>query len=225
MLAFGPTLIAGAAAVIGTAGAATSWLVNYKLRDEHFARSYVAQMTERLEQQRKETMQKIGRDLEKLGMPEAYSQYTRVSDKYALYKKTLSNNLHTGELTYSRYLGTGEQVYLSILDNLSALIHAKQSADGIDEIYIRQRINNLQDHNDHHAQEELKALNKRLQLKQSQLNHVAEILSENEIAMTQLDLAITAVADLGNATQQTSVDLESAVAELARLAKRTEDYS
>jgi hypothetical protein len=153
MLAFGPTLIAGAAAVIGTAGAATSWLVNYKLRDEHFARAHVAQMTERLEQQRKETMRQIGHDLEKLGMREAYSQYTRVSDKYALYKKTLSNNLHAGELTYSRYLGTGEQVYLSILDNLKALIHAKKSADGIDETYIRQRIKSLQDHNDHHAQE------------------------------------------------------------------------
>jgi hypothetical protein len=136
----------------------------------------------------------------------------------------LGEKLTPGELTYARYLGTAEQVYLSALDNLGAMAGLLRSAGAIDEPYVRQRMTQLQGQADVHSQRELQTLEQRLALRRTQLERVADLLARNEEAMTQMDVATAEIAAMRTGTKQASLDMETAMSELARLARRAKDY-
>jgi hypothetical protein len=128
-------------------------------------------------------------------------------------------------MTFSRYLGMGEQVFLGGLDNLARISDALKGFATNDAKDIRARINELkQDGIDSHAQDqEEAALQARLKLMEQQREKVFGWLAENEAAMTALDRVMAGVAEM-NTTQSASMKMEDAMKELETLAARAGSY-
>nr|MDJ0788577.1 hypothetical protein [Myxococcota bacterium] len=138
----------------------------------------------------------------------------------------LRRKMDPGELTYGRYLGIAEQVYLSALDNLHEAVLATRAARAIDLDYIEKRLDQIESDGIQESEErEVETLEGRRQLRAEQERRVEEILSLNEAAMTKLDATSAAIAAVRTQTSQAALDLETAMSELEILAERAPKYA
>ena len=141
--------------------------------------------------------------------------------------EVLNHRLSAGEMTYGRYLGTAEQVYLAAIDNLMDISVVLKSVSTINSDYIANRLEelgNLAEISDE-TEREVESLEKRLSLLSQQTKRVAELFSQNESAMTALDNTATALADTKTGKGEASMDAEAAMVELEILANRASKYS
>lgn len=219
-----PTAIGAAA--IGGGVAAAAWLVNFLFRRQVFASRYLESAHKALVGQRQLVLETLEADLKKLGAREAVRQLQRFREKIEAFEDILGQKFGRQELTYGRFLGIAEQVYLAGVDNLLAMVLALKGAASIDTGYIQGRIDFLVgDPATSPAEEdELQGLRRQLELHGLHQTKVDAHLAMNERALAQLDASIAAVADIrtGGGTQ---VDMETAMAELARVAAQAREYS
>lgn len=137
----------------------------------------------------------------------------------------LQRRLDAGELTYARYLATSQQVFSSALDNLQEVAVAYESISAIDEPYIDRRLAELTvDDSDEESNERERAtLERRRELRTTQVRRIARFLAQNESALTALDRTTTALADVPIGKKPE--DADAAMAALEALADRTSDYA
>jgi len=137
----------------------------------------------------------------------------------------LQRRLDAGELTYARYLATSQQVFSSALDNLHEVAVAYESISTIDETYIDRRLTELatDDSDVHAAERERATLERRRELRGTQRRKIAQLLAQNESALTALDRTTTALADVPIGKKPE--DADAAMAALEELADRTGDYA
>lgn len=137
----------------------------------------------------------------------------------------LQRRLDAGELTYSRYLSTSQQVFSSALDNLSELAVAYESISTIDETYIDRRLAELDadDSDVESAERERATLERRRELRSTQRRRIAQLLAQNESALTALDRTTTALADVPIGKKPE--DADAAMAALEELADRATKYA
>jgi septal ring factor EnvC (AmiA/AmiB activator) len=72
---------------------------------------------------------------------------------------------------------------------------------------------------------ELESLQAQLDTEALQREKVQRFLAENEKALAEMDQAIAAIGDMKTATGRNLLDMESAMAELARIASRAKEYA
>ncbi len=137
----------------------------------------------------------------------------------------LQRRLDAGELTYGRYLATSQQVFRSSLDNLQEIALASESISTIDETYIDRRLAELtnDDSDIESAERERATLERRRELRTTQRRKIAQLLAQNESAMTALDRTTTALADVPIGRKPE--DAEAAMAALEELADRAAKYA
>jgi hypothetical protein len=137
----------------------------------------------------------------------------------------LQRRLDAGELTYARYLGTSQQVFASALDNLHEVGVAAESISTIDETYIDRRLAELDgdDSDPEAAARERATLERRRNMRTTQRRRIAQLLAQNESALTALDRTTTALADAPIGKKP--ADAEAAMAELEALADRAGEYA
>lgn len=137
----------------------------------------------------------------------------------------LQRRLDAGELTYGRYLATSQQVFRSSLDNLQEIALASESISTIDETYIDRRLAELADDDSdvESAERERATLERRRELRSAQRRKIAQLLAQNESAMTALDRTTTALADVPMGRKPE--DAEAAMAALEELADRAAKYA
>jgi len=229
-----PWLIGAAAGGFGVAF--ISWLVNFSLRRDSFASDYVRSLHQRIEKQSQIKKSQLIKALKEVSSDQGERQFQRFNDKFATFQAMLAKKLDSGEITYGRYLGMAEQVYLGAIDNLQSIADALNAMKVIDIRYIHNRIVELDrvkiDGKDPRTKgmedinaSEYKALTKRSELYHTQKTKVDKLLAQNEEALTQLDLTIAAVAELRTNDKAASLDLETAMSELQKLASRAHKYS
>ena len=222
----GPTLLIIGAAV--AAGAAAVGLgVNCVLRRESIAKEYLAVANSQILAERTAMLQDLEEDLTKAGRKEATRQFERFREKIRAFEEVLADKLQPGELTHARFLGIGEQVYLSGIDNLRGMVSAARSAAAIDERYIGERIGTLEraTKRSEAKERELAGLREQLRVATQQGTKIEGLLAQNEEAMARFDTAIAAIADMKTGQERATMDMESAMSELARIAKRARDYA
>lgn len=170
---------------------------------------------------------RLERDLGRLGSEQGMSQLRLLRQKLDKLTDVLRRRLDDGELTYGRYLGTAEQVYLSAVDNLHEVTVALTSQSGIDGTYIEERIRALGGRNSESkgTSRELETLYERRALLKQQHDKVAELLTQNEEAMTVLDNTTAALAGTRTRKGHASMSAEEAMRELEMLASRTSRYA
>lgn len=224
VLAGTPTAIGAAA--IGGGVAAAAWLVNVLFRRQVFAERYLESAHNALVRQRQLVLESLDADLKKLGAREGGRQLQRFREKMEAFEDILGQKFGRRELTFGRFLGIAEQVYLAGVDNLLAMVLALKGAAAIDTAYIRDRIDRLaaDPATSPAEEEELQGLRRQMELHGGHQAKVDAHLAMNEKALAQLDASIAAVADIrtGGGTQ---MDMETAMAELARVAAQAREYS
>jgi hypothetical protein len=128
----------------------------------------------------------------------AAAQLGHIQERFSSFQGLLSQKFNPSEITYGRYLAAAEQTYLSILDNLSL---------------AAARLNTLE------------AMEPSAQTRTEQTSRVNELFNFNEKAIVEFDRVSLALSDVQTRQGNSSVGLDSAMAELTELAARAKKYS
>jgi hypothetical protein len=210
------------------AGMAT---VNMFFRRDIIARQYLDRLSARFAKEREGLLRTLSTDLEKCRHikgaeqygEQARQQFVFITEKYDTFRDMLDQKLKHGELTYSRFLGAAEQVYLGGLDTLRRIVVLLQSVATIDPDYISQRLAELERLTapDPADEREYATLKKRLELMEKQLKQVNSLLTDNEESMTIMNQTIATVAQMRTGGDLASMDLETAMENLQELANRS----
>lgn len=220
-----PLMIAGA--VVGGGVAALALGVNYLFRRDYFASRYLEAAHKNLVEYRQALLQTLEQDLAQVKAKEAMAQLDRFTEKLRIFEDVLDDKLDPKELTFQRFMGIAEQVYLSGLDNLRQVASIRKSAGGVDEAYIRNRIKQLKTGGElsRAKKDELASLEKQLELAAKHSGSIEALLAQNEQALAQMDQALAAVADMKTGSTHSSVGMETAMADLQQIASRASAYS
>lgn len=220
-------VLLGSVSALG--GGVMGWVVNFFFRGDAFATRYIQGCQEAVALQRRQLMETMHEDLVQCrsipgsedSSEQGIAQLEQVQKRLANLRDILEDKVGRNELIYGRYLGAAEQVYLSVLDNLRAVTAILKGVSTIDTKYISHRLNELQriKKPTDADREENETLVKRKGLFDEQLEKVNVLLTRNEEAMTQMDDATAAVANMDSDESRTSLDLEAAIEELQKLAR------
>jgi len=226
-VALGPATLFVVPAVAGTALGLGGWAVDYGFRRERHAENYLRRLQASLAGRVDETIAQLRQEFGQLQYAPGTAQLAALRDKYEAFDALLRRKLNPSEMTFTRYLGMAEQVFLAGLDNLTRIADTLRGLAAIDVRHIDARLMHLHgDGVESEAQDrEIATLNERRVLRARQNERIDAWLSENERAMTQIDHAMAAIAALDTSQGHAQMDMESAMAELRRLAERAPQYS
>jgi hypothetical protein len=224
-LLLGPATLFIAPAIAGAALGAGGWAYELLFKRDEIARDYMQTLHQALAGRVEDTMRVLNQELQQLKFKPGVAQIDLLRHKYAAFAELLRRKLDPNEMTFTRYLGMGEQVFLGGLDNLARISDALKGFETNDANEIRDRIHQLKnDGIDSHAQDqEEAALNARLALMAQQQEKVFGWLAENEAAMTALDRVMAGVAEM-NTVQSATMKMEDSMKELEALAARAGSY-
>ena len=165
----------------------------------------------------------LSAELEALSDPQPAEQLVALQQKRDSLVKVLERRLDAGELTYSRYLATSQQVFNSAMYNLHEVALAYESVSSIDDGYIDRRLAELSGAHDESTLRERSTLEARRELAATQRRKIAHLLAQNESALTALNRTTTALADVPIGKRPE--DADAAMAALDELADRAADYA
>jgi len=165
-------------------------------------------------------LDELAEQLTKLGATQGVAQLKALQEKHDVLAEVLKHRMDEGEVTYGRYLGLAEQVFLAAVDGLRECAITLRAASRLDAPYAEKRLKELQ--HDANAADEIKALTERLDLGREQQARLGKLLATNEAALTVLDRASSALASTKTSA---GPDAATTIKELEALAARTGRYA
>jgi hypothetical protein len=213
-------------ALIGGGVGIAAWIFDNTLRRERHANDYVSKLHEMLECRTQASLASLEAELKEVGESGGYEQLKRLKQKYETFDSLLRRKLNPSELTFGRYLGMAEQLYLGGLDNLNTITHIRRGLNAINPSHIQRRVDQIVRDGEVDASEEqeMQALSRRQALMLQQREQIAALMAQNETAMTKLDEVMASIAALNLGDRRASMDIEEAMQELDTLARRSGDY-
>ncbi|MEK6698987.1 MAG: hypothetical protein AABZ10_08085 [Nitrospirota bacterium] len=221
------------AAIGGTAIGVGSWIVNFFMRGDTLAQKYIENIQQEMEEYKQRVTLRLVKDLETWKrlpgagdyVSQGINQFQDIQEKIVNFRDVLGKKLNPQEMTFSRYLGSAEQVYLSVLDNLDKMSIILESISTIDVSYIEDRLQALRKLKTLTAadEEEGKTLHERRKLRDDKLQEVNVLLTENEQAMTEIEKATVSLVSITRS--RATVDMETARKQLEELASRAHQYA
>lgn len=202
-----------------------SWVYHYFFRGDHFRHQYVEKLQKAIQSETERKRQTIHQELIGHHCEEGARQLDELQRKFDSLVELLGDKLDQSELTYKRYYGIAQEVFLSGIDNLSMVVSALKSISEIEVKPIQERLSQLKESQDPELQEEINALQKRLHLRQNQIEKVKHLLVENEKAMTLIDETQVAIADMDTGQGEAKIDMENSMKALQEIAQRSAAYS
>lgn len=225
-------IAAGFGALFVSLGSA---VVHIFFRNDVIAGRYIDRLNKKLKAYEATILETLEKDLQNLTTvkgaellaDQGAEQFKKIRLKYQNVKELLEQKFDSGEMTYGRFAGSAEQVYLSALDNLKQVASTLKSASSIDLSYIEKKLKELSKKTSQSDadKKEMGALQKRLSLWEEQVNRVDELLSMNEEAMTRMEEVSSAISALNTGSKFASTDLETAMEQLQELARRAPVYN
>lgn len=213
-------------ALVGGGIGIFAWILDNTLRRERHANDYVRELHEILALKTQASLASLEAELKEVGEADGLDQLQRLKRKYEAFEELLRRKLNPGELTFGRYLGMAEQLYLGGLDNLNTVANIRRGLNAINAGHIVQRSGRITRNGriDETERQELEALSRRQALFQQQTASITTLLAQNEAAMTKLDEVMASLAALNLGDRRASMDIEQAMLELEALARRSADY-
>ena len=209
-------------------------LFNLVVRKDAVASKYIKKLQKQMLDQQRQLKMTILKDLqEELGhedladlSAQAQDQFQNMEIKYDNIHDLLQRKLDQGEMTFGRFLGAAEQVYLTVLDNLSQIAASLKSASSIDIRRIMTQLARFSSNGDRSDDEkrQIDALNQRLRIRKDQLSNVNQLLADNEEAMTKMEVSSAEIAKMTTGHKFTEVDLDTALGQLVDMANRAKEY-
>jgi hypothetical protein len=199
------------------------WPLFY-MRSEAYVRAAFG-LGERAVGNEAQSVNRLVEDFQALGFKEGLEQVRMLRQKYHNLAEVLGRRLDAGELTYRRYLGMAEGVYLASVENLQDVAISLRSISTIDPAALRLKIEDLKKEMGFSVPEAIHAIEDRRKLYEEQRQRIARLLAQTEAAMTALDHTATALATTRTSKGLTEVGIEVAMKDLEELAGRTGKYA
>ncbi|MDB5973150.1 MAG: hypothetical protein JWQ90_5600 [Hydrocarboniphaga sp.] len=220
----GPSMIFVAPAAIGAVIGLGGWALDFTMRRDKHAADYLKRLQEALAGRADETMARLRGEFAEVSFEPGQAQLDAFKEKYQAFEGLLRRKLDPKEMTFSRFLGMTEQVFLAGLDNLTRISDALKGLSAIDVQHIARRLQHLEtDGIESEAQDrEIATLKERMSLLERQRNRIDGWLAENEIAMTQIDQAMAAIGEMDTSQGHAAMDIDAAMAELRTIASRAQ---
>jgi hypothetical protein len=209
-----------------------SAIVNIFFRGDALSASYLQQLAKGSQLQKAQFLENLRRSLVQAqritgaesSAEQGLEQFERMRVKFDQLGSLLATRFQQGELSYGRFLGAAEQVYLGGLDNLQRVVALLESVGGIDLTYIDKRLASLDKPDSEADRKEREALVRRQRLRSEQIARVDELLAGNEEALTALEETAAAVAAMSTDTTLAKGDFETAIAQLQQVAARARHF-
>jgi hypothetical protein len=188
-LASAPWSVIIAAGGIGVGAA--NWAYRYFGKRDDYMQQHYAQLHEAFEKLKQQKSAELADDLKKLGCKQGQTQVAQFEDKFqnllAVFRRVLSEN----ELTFSRVMGTAEQVYRSGLENLERVVTLLLNTKDMDREDIAARVAALTAKPARTRADDtiLKALQDQAGVYDQTTQEVEELLAANEEALATMDKA------------------------------------
>lgn len=231
-----PTLISPIICLALMAGGFVSGLgataVNF-LRGDTIESKYIERLRAQMQDARRAVRDRVQADLEALGdrisgvegvAEQGVEQMKLAKRKNDALQTLLTQKLEPSELTFGRFMGTAEQLYLSVLDNVRRIVDCLRSVESIDPARIKKRLREITQSkrpSDDDAKERV-ALEEQEKLRVAQIEDIHRLLRENEEVLMQLDATTAVIAKMETAqAREATVSLETAMDDMRRLAQRT----
>lgn len=210
-------------ALLATAGfSVVSFVWNYFISSDKFLHKHMDKLQQALQFNAERKMAKLKKDLQ--DHHHAKLQVEQVDRVFENLTEILEHKFNTSELTYKRYYGMAQEVFLSAIDNLSEIVLSLKSIEEIDKNYIKQRLKEL-DRNDAFDSQEIETLEKRMDLLHKTEQKIRSLLIENEKAMTLMNETAIEIAKIDVNDQEGKIDMENSMKQLSELIKHSQDYS
>lgn len=206
----------------------SSLIVNFFFRSDKFKVRYVEQLNALIEEHTKGKLKRLKDDLGKYQDTQAGKQLEQFIKKFDVLVDILKHKFDPDSLTFGRYVGIAQEVYLSGIDNLSDILLAHKTIKSIDKNYIHDRINAIgaQNAGGNAVKKELDALHRSLESLKEQENKIQELIAENEMALTQMDETTISISEISKSKdKQAQIDMENSMKALAELKERSVYYS
>src|SRR5580658_7833140 len=180
-----------AIAVGGIGLGAANWAYRFFGKRDAYMQEHYAELHEAFERLKKQKSAELAADLKKLGCKQGQIQVAQFEDKFqnllAVFRRVLSEN----ELTFSRVMGTAEQVYRSGLENLDRVVTLLLNTKDMDREDIAARLAALEAKakRSHADDTNLKALQDQAGVYDQTVQEVEELLAGNEEALATMDKA------------------------------------
>ncbi len=159
--------------------------------------------------------------LEDLDVAAACAQMDALRTSFTSLNQLLKQRFNDGEMTYVKYVGTAEQVYLGALDNLRTIAEFSERLQATDKGALALQINAAEKAGNTNSHS---ALNERMDIVERAEAQIARALTENETAITRILQVEEALITLNTGQKLAGDPLAQAMDELRRLAERTPEY-
>jgi hypothetical protein len=168
-----------------------NWAYRFFGQGDAYMQQHYAELHEQFEKLKQLKSAELAADLKRLGCKQGQTQVAQFEDKFqnllAVFRRVLSEN----ELTFSRVMGTAEQVYRSGLENLDRVVTLLLNVQDMNREDIAARLAALQAKTTRtHADEVIfKALQDQAGVYDQTGQEVDELLAANEEALATMDKA------------------------------------
>lgn len=221
---FGATWMIGALGVL-LGLAALAWLINFFARKNALSVKYLNELRLRLQKQREQRIKNIATDLQELDYEAGAVQLGNLKAKYDSFVAVIEEKFQPGEITFGRYLGIAEQIYLAGIDNLLEATVALKSVRSIDRAYVEKQLKHLDENGVENDAADYEVLHERLRLLDEASEYVDRLLIENEKAMTQMVETSARLAKVKTSRSEANMELDQAMTELSYLAENMEAHT
>lgn len=208
------------AALSGSLGIGVlAWLINFLGRKNALSVKHLNELRKHLQQEREQRLKQLAEDLKALDCEAGSIQMENLRAKYTSFVRVVEDKYSPHEITFGRYLGIAEQIYLAGVDHLDQVVIALKSVQSIDREYIQKQMQHLDQNGIENSHDDYDALNARLQLLDETLQHVDSLLVENEKAMTQLVQTGARLAKVKTDPKEAKMEMDQAMQELSYVAE------
>ncbi|MBF0431625.1 MAG: hypothetical protein HQK83_10120 [Fibrobacteria bacterium] len=202
---------------IGFLGGCAFWSLKRFVKADSFEIEYVEKMQREIEKETEERRRHLAEELAEHNCEKGQVQLSQFQKEYESLVQLLQAKFNETEITYKRYHGIIQEVYLSGIDNLRKVAAALMSISEIDDEELQKRIEELEPRDTELAREEIKSLKERLGIREKQLAKAEKRMLENENALTQLNGIASNIADMDTGLDEGKVDMENSMADLIRV--------
>ncbi|MGJ8638713.1 MAG: hypothetical protein ACSHYA_04910 [Opitutaceae bacterium] len=196
-----------------------AWAINFIGRKNALSVRHLKELRKRLRIEREQRLANIASDLKNLNCESGSDQMLNLEAKYETFVSVVEDKFRPSEITYGRYLGIAEQIYLAGIDNLQQVAIALKSTQSIDRAYVEQQLRHLDNNGVENEDSDYQALRDRLKLLEETATHVDQLLVENEKAMTQLVQTGAQLAKVRTDPREAKMEMDQAMTELSYLAE------
>ena len=205
-----------------------SWIIQFYFKAKTFKNKYTTFLHNLLQKQTDKKRTNLKKNLLDMKCDQGAKQMDQFQHKFDTLVEILNTKFDESQLTYSRYYGIAQEVFLSGIDNLTSILMALKTLKSIDINYINERLLALDKEKDKSLpiQKEYDALQRSLGSHKEQEELVKELLAENESAMTQIDEATIAISKIERTLdKEGEIDMENSMKSLQEMTHRTKDYN